>query len=483
MNFSKSISFGRILRSIFRNFTPFAKRRAVPILLMFTLITALSGCAKEASEPIIKSQRNRQNTGKICDTAMGNDSENITLRLADQEIECLDERFFVPFLTAREDGSVHMEEALTKDDLLYCLSLWLEDQDVYGRATEGVEEAMMDTEDVSVKVLKEALADLPEAEDLENVLSSKGLSDPVQTITRGSFAEIMVETFRFTDFIVRFEPIKALPFDLDIDNDALLLATQPYTVKLEVPDRFPIKQLQGTITKEPKCEGITKAFLNAEWPEGFSFARGHLYYADENGTLMRNDTLGTHLFFGEDGKQTSGDDELDKLTAEKIFGYMLADPEGTRYTWLRTAFMDVARNTWYYPGVHPDYGNNCDDEWLIPFALTGLDSWRGDCYVYAASFTVLARALGYDAHANSGIALDAPSGPHSWTIIHIDPKNPLDIIPGEAAADYFYDPQMGAHIMAGTIGAGLRCEYMFEFNSRNAHEWWYKWTKPEETCP
>lgn len=197
---------------------------------------------------------------------------------------------------------------------------------------------------------------------------------------------------------------------------------------------------------------------------------------------MRNYLLGSHLYFGDDGRLTSGDADLDRDVTEKIVEYISANPEGDRYQWLRTAFFDVVRNTWYYPNVHPEFGDNCNKEWLTPFAIDGLEMWRGDCYVFAASFTELARGLGYDAHAISGIALDAPAGPHSWTIIRIDPKNPLDIIPGDAARDYFYDPQMASHIKAGTIGTGCRPEWMFEFDQRNAYQWKYQWAKPEETC-
>lgn len=456
--------------------------KCLVILLVIGLIGSLCGCTREVMDPF--NPRNDNSKGyNAPEESVAKITEPYHL---ENTTDYLDERFFTSFLVVRDDGLIHAEAALTKDDLLECLQIWLSDEEKMIRASERMEAAMEEAADgaggmaeaegISAKVLQAALADLPEAASLERVLKSQGITDFSESLDRETFARVMVETFKLSDYSIRFDVIKELPRDLDTDNEALILATQQYRVELSEKQRVKAFSRNNSESK------VIEAFLNAVWPEGFSFLRGHLYYANENGALMRNGKLGAHLYFGADGRQTSGDVELDQAVVEKIAEYIEANPKGDRYKWLRTAFFDVVRNIWYYPGMHPDFGDNCDEEWMTPFAITGLETWRGDCYVYAASFTALARGLGYDAHAISGIALDAPAGPHSWTIIKIDPKNPLDIIPGSDATDYFYDPQMAAHIRSGLIGEGTDDEYMFAYNIKNAYLWEYQWTEPSETC-
>ena len=72
-------------------------------------------------------------------------------------------------------------------------------------------------------------------------------------------------------------------------------------------------------TPEPELSAEEKERLErlAAQEDGFLLDKGYLYAVDMSGELLRDTYIGV-LYFGEDGRYTSGSKELDRLVATVI---------------------------------------------------------------------------------------------------------------------------------------------------------------------
>ena len=154
--------------------------------------------------------------------------------------------------------------------------------------------------------------------------------------------------------------------------------------------------------------------------EAFRYAPGpvsvgtELYYADENGRLVREKSVGT-LYFGSDGRYTSGDEELDgfvraileEVTTEEM---TMEEKLLAAFDYVVGAYSYLRRSDAYDPGA---------TGWEVEEALTILRTGRGNCYCYAGVTCLLARQIGYDAKAISGTTNWTPR-PHAWVEIEFD---------------------------------------------------------------
>jgi transglutaminase-like putative cysteine protease len=150
------------------------------------------------------------------------------------------------------------------------------------------------------------------------------------------------------------------------------------------------------------------------FPSGPVFAGLELYYADENGYIVRDQTVGT-LYFGANGRYTSRDAELDDYVRGILSEIVTEDmtPEEkllAAYDYVVGAYSYLRRSDAYDPGV---------TGWEVEEALTILRTGRGNCYCYAGIMCLLARQLGYDAKAISGTCNWTPR-PHAWVEIEFD---------------------------------------------------------------
>lgn len=243
----------------------------------------------------------------------------------------------------------------------------------------------------------------------ESLLSNAAslLTSPV---TRQSLAEYIYLLTDLGSVNVAFDDHPAIPSDIDLVNDPAMLCACCSLSLCE--DGLP----------------VTDAILNCLWDPGYHLVDGYLYYADDDGYLFQNQTLETQLTFNEKGRYSTGNDELDAISASIIKELMCQDPGKDRHDYLYDAFFYVCDSMYYVEHDRPEYGEN-DGDWVFTLGLDALDKGIGDCYGFASGFAVLARNLGYDAHAISGMALNAPRGPHSWVIMKIDDT------------EYFYDPE------------------------------------------
>ena len=221
----------------------------------------------------------------------------------------------------------------------------------------------------------------------------------------------------------------------------------PSPVPTPVPT--PIPTPTPAPTPDPEEEARKQRLDEAQ--DGFIWDKGYLYVIDEDGNLKTDCWIGV-LYFGEDGRYTSGSKELDILVADVI--KRNTDDSMTRFEKLRAVY-DYTRDHIEYVGwanhemtYEPAHG---EDGWMIPIAAKAIEDTHGNCYYFAAEFTALARGLGYQAYAVGGL-FSAMEDPHGWVVILdedgkewlCDPEMEyklsywLEQMSGQAIASYFY---------------------------------------------
>ena len=177
------------------------------------------------------------------------------------------------------------------------------------------------------------------------------------------------------------------------------------------------------------CEGAI--FVHAG-EEGFSFSPheaglwelgGALYDVQPDGSVLQ-DALDGVLYFGADGRYTSGNAELD----EKVETFLIdnCDEAASRAEKLKQAFDAIRDNFKYLSMQHYDAGTT---DWAEEAALTFLEQGKGNCYCFAGLFLYCARRLGYQATVVAGWE-SKPTNDHAWVMIEQDGKSLL------------YDPQL-----------------------------------------
>jgi len=181
----------------------------------------------------------------------------------------------------------------------------------------------------------------------------------------------------------------------------------------------------AAIAHEHSASG--ELWVDAELPvmyeEGFVLVEGSLYCADSEGLFISDTVLGS-LTFGYDGRYTSGDTVLDGYVTAVIADIAEAniyespsDLLRAAYNYCRDSFSFMRRNT--YPiGARG---------WELGEADTMFEAGSGNGASYAAVFWALARGLGFEATAVSGV-IGQNRLPHAWVEIEID------------GANYIFDP-------------------------------------------
>ena len=150
--------------------------------------------------------------------------------------------------------------------------------------------------------------------------------------------------------------------------------------------------------------------------DGFLLDKGYLYAVDETGELRSNTYVGV-LYFREDGRYTSGSEDLDRMVAGAI--RKSTDEKMTRMDMLR-AMYEYTRDHIKYVG----FGNHEDsykaahgkDGWMVESAIYALENGTGNCYHFAATFAALARGVGFQAYAASGL-IGSEDQEHGWVEI------------------------------------------------------------------
>lgn len=169
------------------------------------------------------------------------------------------------------------------------------------------------------------------------------------------------------------------------------------------------------------AEKWTSGIAFEKRPEGMIFIGGRLRYIGEDGHFASNmetegftyesrrDTVVVDGFkFGDDGIYTCGDPELDDLVYEVIDS--LYHDGMTREDLLHELFEYTVSSFTYLRRNYYKYG---DMSYAQKEAYLMLTTRKGNCYSYAGTFCMFARALGYNAVVFSG-TVGAAFEPHGW---------------------------------------------------------------------
>ena len=167
-----------------------------------------------------------------------------------------------------------------------------------------------------------------------------------------------------------------------------------------------------------------------EFDSGLLELNGSMYYVRSSGSFAVNYHYG-YLYFGEDGRYTSGSDYLDELVEDFLSGILhnrnLSRSEKlyAAYERVKGRFSYLNRGDGYRAGT-TSWTKNC--------AITMFEKRSGHCYYWAAAYMYCARRLGYQAYAvagKSGTYTDRMASWHAWVMIDWSDGN-----------EYIFDPEL-----------------------------------------
>ena len=160
----------------------------------------------------------------------------------------------------------------------------------------------------------------------------------------------------------------------------------------------------------------------AETQDGFYRFNGSLYcsvdgrylYQTENGVFR----------YDRSGRYTTGDSSLDHMLNEIV--ERCVQPDMTRDEQLYALYAYVRDNYSYLKRPLIDAGST---GWEPEYASFFLSKGKGNCYSFAATYTLLCREIGIEAHAVIGL-LGSSQSAHGWVEIELD------------GSTYMFDPQL-----------------------------------------
>ena len=217
-------------------------------------------------------------------------------------------------------------------------------------------------------------------------------------------------------------------------------------------------ELVSSVSTEPEIK------LPTDMTPGFKMQDGWLFYVDDSGNLLKDGKVGD-LYFGADGRYTTGNLELDEMVAETLDRLICSNPDKKGEDLLRVIHVYCRDNFKYLrrKDGNLDYGAT---GWAADKAYEMLSTGKGNCYNFAAAFWALSRGIGYETYAISGTCTSS-NQPHGWCVIEIDGK------------DYFFDCEWEyAYYYDRVQHPEPRYEMdMFKIPMSKINYWKYKWDK------
>ncbi|MBO6052491.1 MAG: S-layer homology domain-containing protein [Clostridia bacterium] len=133
-----------------------------------------------------------------------------------------------------------------------------------------------------------------------------------------------------------------------------------------------------------------------------------------DGQLLTDTVWGNHLILDASGTYTCGDADVDAMA--KAILASITTPSMSREDKLEAAFVYVRDGYFYRRNNFYEVGQT---GWEVEEARTMYETGKGNCYNYTAAFCMLARQLGYDANAISGL-VGIEQQQHGWVEIPVD---------------------------------------------------------------
>lgn len=166
---------------------------------------------------------------------------------------------------------------------------------------------------------------------------------------------------------------------------------------------------------EKKFMNVCAGYFITPPAEGAYLADDTLYFVQEDGSLLVNDTNG-YLQFGEDGRYTCGEEELDEKVTEMIRqARQSAGENASAEELLHACYLAFCRDYKYLSMDHYEAGST---GWELDSASVFFENGKGNCYSWASAVMLCARQLGYQAYCVAGWESN-PSNDHAWTMIRL----------------------------------------------------------------
>ena len=170
-------------------------------------------------------------------------------------------------------------------------------------------------------------------------------------------------------------------------------------------------------------------FLQRNTP-GLKELDGSMFYvARQDGPFVTNSYYG-YLYFGDNGRYTSGDVAVDGYVDAIMAGIIQGDTNNLlNEEKLRAAYDYILNGDYDYMSRNTGWRRGSTD-WALECARTMYESKRGSCYYWAASFLYLARRLGFQAYPVCG-GVNENNALHAWVMIdHGEQIDTLDVNSG-----------------------------------------------------
>lgn len=159
-----------------------------------------------------------------------------------------------------------------------------------------------------------------------------------------------------------------------------------------------------------------------------------------SGGKIRTDCYYNSLYFGSDGRYTSGNAEID----EYVDGIVASEtnPSMTQTEKLRALYDYIYRTASYRANNnHVPRGADAS-EWTEEHMLRLMNTGKGNCYCYAAEMYYFARRIGYDTASAVSGGVTSDNLDHGWVTVTIDDEilllDPeLDVSSGPYAGSCF----------------------------------------------
>lgn len=227
-------------------------------------------------------------------------------------------------------------------------------------------------------------------------------------------AKIAEEGERFTDLTsshwAYYEILEAtVPHSFDVKGGQEVWSTAAAIREEEPVEPVPVEPAAA----EPEPETPTTDNGETLYTPGPVIDGAELYWADESGHLV-SDTMVNNLYFGSDGRYTTGDTEVDGYIKDILNS--ITTPEMTRDQKLSACYVYVRDGYFYLRRNYYDIGAT---GWELEEARTMLTTGKGNCYCYTGVFCLLARQLGYPAVGISGL-VGVDYQQHAWVEIEFD---------------------------------------------------------------
>ena len=245
-------------------------------------------------------------------------------------------------------------------------------------------------------------------------------------------------------------------------------AAQPAaeTIKEDMTQETTVTPPEAEEPAAPEVEELPLEVLpeEPEEPEepalepGLQLLEDGLYFVEDDGTF-RTDGWEGYLYFGEDGRYTTGNEELD-TQIQALLATACPDEGADQETRLRAAYDYIRENYRYLSMPHYEAGST---DWAETAALAMLSQGKGNCYCFTALFTYCARQLGYQAYHVAGHEY-SETNDHAWTMIDWpDGETYLFDVQLEYAYLYMYEDKPAVDMFKASGSDGVYNGFLYFF--------------------